>query len=62
MSYDIYGTWDAIIPSIGPFVYADTNLTGIDQGLQLLWHNGIDPAEVNMGIGFYGRGIFQMLS
>lgn len=56
MSYDIYGTWDKVIDEIGPYVYADTNLTVIDQGLQLLWHNNIDPANVNFGIGFYGRG------
>lgn len=32
-----------------------TNLTQIDQGFQLLWRVGIDPANVVMGMGFYGR-------
>lgn len=56
MSYDVYGTWDAVIDEIGPYVYAHSNLTVIDLGLQLLWHNNINPANVNFGIGFYGRG------
>ncbi|RLL95790.1 hypothetical protein CFD26_104673 [Aspergillus turcosus] len=55
MSYDIYGTWDATIASIGDVVYASTNLTMIDSGLQLLWHNNIPPSQVNLGLGYYGR-------
>lgn len=55
MSYDIYGTWDATIASIGDHVYASTNLTMIDSGLQLLWHNNIPPSQVNLGLGYYGR-------
>lgn len=57
MAYDIYGTWDAEVNDIGPYVYASTNLTMIDQGLALLWHNGIDPSQVNLGLGFYGRSM-----
>ncbi|KAJ5542582.1 glycoside hydrolase [Penicillium sp. DV-2018c] len=55
MSYDIYGTWDATIESIGSYVYASTNLTMIDSGLKLLWHNDIPASQVNLGLGFYGR-------
>lgn len=62
MSYDIYGTWDATIESIGPQVYASTNLTMIDNGLSLLWHNGIDASQVNLGLGFYGRSISPLLA
>lgn len=32
-----------------------TNWTEIDEALQLLWRNNIKPANVNMGLGFYGR-------
>jgi chitinase len=32
-----------------------TNLTEIDQGLSLLWRNGVDPSKVVLGLGFYGR-------
>ncbi|KAL4986581.1 hypothetical protein BDW68DRAFT_178605 [Aspergillus falconensis] len=55
MSYDIYGTWDATIASIGSYVYASTNLTMIESGLQLLWHNNISSSQVNLGLGYYGR-------
>ncbi|RAK92634.1 glycoside hydrolase, partial [Aspergillus costaricaensis CBS 115574] len=55
MSYDIYGTWDAKIDSIGSYVYASTNLTMIESGLQLLWHNNISSSQVNLGLGYYGR-------
>ncbi|KAH8900782.1 hypothetical protein GQ53DRAFT_863476 [Thozetella sp. PMI_491] len=55
MTYDIYGTWDKTIDETGPYVHAHTNLSMIEKGLQLLWHNNIDPARVNLGLGFYGR-------
>ncbi|KAB5559999.1 glycosyl hydrolases family 18-domain-containing protein [Coniochaeta sp. 2T2.1] len=55
MTYDVYGTWDSTIGEIGPYVYAHTNITVVDKGVQLLWHNNIDPAKVNFGFGFYGR-------
>ena len=35
------------------------NLTEIDQSLDLMWRNNIDPAKVVMGLGFYGRS-FQL--
>lgn len=55
MEYDLHGTWDATDIYIGPYVQADTNLTQIDQSLQLLWRNNIDPSKVVLGLGFYGR-------
>jgi hypothetical protein len=36
-------------------VQAHTNLTEIDQGLDLLWRNNIDSKKVVLGLGFYGR-------
>ncbi|KXJ88347.1 chitinase [Microdochium bolleyi] len=55
MTYDIHGTWDSTVRSMGPYAFAHTNLTEIDLGLELLWRNNINPARVNMGLGFYGR-------
>lgn len=55
MTYDLHGTWDATDPSSGNIVQAHTNLTEIDQTLQLLWRNSITPAQVVLGLGFYGR-------
>jgi len=55
MTYDLHGTWDSTDPFIGPLAMAHTNLTEIQQSLDLLWRNNIDPGRVNLGIGFYGR-------
>ncbi|KEY64330.1 hypothetical protein S7711_09875 [Stachybotrys chartarum IBT 7711] len=58
MSYDLHGIWDANNP-IGSQVLAHSNLTEIDLALDLFWRNNVDPAKINLGIGFYGRS-FQL--
>lgn len=55
MTYDLHGTWDSTDPAIGPYVNAHTNLTEIDMTMDLLWRNNINPKQVVMGMGFYGR-------
>ncbi|KAK1758816.1 glycoside hydrolase superfamily [Echria macrotheca] len=55
MTYDIHGTWDSTVKSIGPYAFAHTNMTEIDMALELLWRNNINPERVNLGLGFYGR-------
>ncbi|KAB2569030.1 Chitotriosidase-1 [Lasiodiplodia theobromae] len=58
MTYDLHGVWDSD-SSIGSHVLAHTILTGIKEALNLFWRNDIDPAKVNLGLGFYGRS-FQL--
>lgn len=60
MTYDLHGTWDSTDVWIGAIVQAHTNLTEIDQAMQLLWRNNIDPSKVTMGLGFYGRSMYPM--
>ncbi|KAI1115462.1 glycoside hydrolase [Nemania sp. NC0429] len=55
MTYDIHGTWDGSNPYTSAVVQAHTNLTGIDQAMDLLWRNKIPSNKVVMGLGFYGR-------
>ncbi|KAF5549992.1 killer toxin subunits alpha beta [Fusarium mexicanum] len=55
------GVWDENIESLGPYAHAHTNLTEIQQGLELLWRNNINHERVVMGLGFYGRS-FTMKS
>ncbi|ESK89422.1 class v [Moniliophthora roreri MCA 2997] len=55
MSYDLHGTWDSTNPYIGPVINAHTNITEITNTLDLLWRNNIDPKQVVLGLGFYGR-------
>ncbi|KAF3014161.1 hypothetical protein E8E14_002388 [Neopestalotiopsis sp. 37M] len=56
MSYDLHGTWDhEDTSSISGQVLAHTNLTEIDDALDLFWRNNVDPAKMTLGLGFYGR-------
>ncbi|KAJ0424780.1 hypothetical protein BJY00DRAFT_326015 [Aspergillus carlsbadensis] len=54
MSYDLHGVWDSTNP-IGSIVQAHTNLTEIKLATELFWRAGIQPAQLVMGFGFYGR-------
>lgn len=47
--------WDEHNKFTGPYLQGHTNVSEIDQGLDLLWRNDIDPANVVMGFAFYGR-------
>ncbi|GMG36370.1 unnamed protein product [Aspergillus oryzae] len=49
MAYDLHGRWDREDP-IGPYVYAHTNLTEIDQALDLFWRNDIDSSKINLDL------------
>lgn len=55
MTYDLHGTWDSTDPFIGPYIAAHTNLTEIMETMQLFRNIGINPSQMVMGIGFYGR-------
>jgi chitinase len=55
MTYDLHGTWDSTVKDIGSTIHAHTNLTEINEAMELLWRNDIDPKQVVMGLGFYGR-------
>ena len=55
MTYDLHGVWDGTDPYIGNITGAHTNLTEIQEAMDLLWRNDVDPSKIVMGIGFYGR-------
>jgi chitinase len=59
MTYDLFGTWDETDIYVGAYVYADTNMTQTIVDMDLLWRNNIDPSQVNLGLGFYGRSELQ---
>lgn len=61
MTYDLHGTWDSTDPYIGPYVYAHTNLTEIDQTMDLFWRDSISPSKVNLGLGFYGEASLLLI-
>lgn len=55
MSYDLHGTWDKGNKWTGAYLNAHTNLTEIQDAIDLLWRNDITPDKVVMGTAFYGR-------
>ncbi|KAL8697313.1 MAG: hypothetical protein Q9224_002379, partial [Gallowayella concinna] len=55
MSYDLHGMWDQHNRFTGPYLQGHTNISEIEQGLDLLWRNGITPNQVVFGFAFYGR-------
>lgn len=55
MSYDLHGTWDKGNKWTGAFLNTHTNLTEIDLAMDLIWRNDINPNQVVLGLGFYGR-------
>ena len=56
MTYNIHGVWDQNNIWTGLFLKGHTNITEIEDGLDLLWRNGVDSKKVVMGYGFYGCG------
>lgn len=55
MSYDLHGMWDENSNYTGPYLEGHTDITQIEQGLDLLWRNDIDSSKVVFGFAFYGR-------
>ena len=51
----MHGLWDKENEWTGPWLNAHINLTEIREALDLLWRNDINPDQIVLGIGFYGR-------
>lgn len=56
MAYDLHGFWDADVKTLGKIVRPQTDIREIDKGLLPLWFAGVNPAKVNFGMAYYGRG------
>jgi chitinase len=55
MLYDLHGAWDLTGKWTGPYLNSHTNLTDINNALDLLWRNKIKSEKVVYGMAFYGR-------
>ena len=55
MLYDLHGAWDLTGKWTGPYINSHTNMTEINNALDLLWRNDIKPEKVVYGMAFYGR-------
>ncbi|KAL8958450.1 MAG: hypothetical protein Q9193_004497 [Seirophora villosa] len=56
MAYDLHGAWDAEVKTIGALVRPQTDLREITNNTLPLWFDKLDPAKVNLGLAYYGRG------
>ncbi|KAL4954842.1 hypothetical protein BDW69DRAFT_193734 [Aspergillus filifer] len=55
MIYDLHGVWDGTDPYTGNITGAHTNLTEIQEAMDLLWRNDVDPSKIP-GCPFTGGG------
>lgn len=54
MSYDLHGSWEA--STLGAFVRPQTSIVDINSTMLPLWFDSVNPAKINLGIAYYGRG------
>jgi hypothetical protein len=57
MGFDFAGSWEQGVESsiTARTLTGHTDLSKIDQGLDVLWRNGIDPKNVVLGFSFFGK-------
>lgn len=55
MSYDVHGSWDIDSDWTPPLANSHSNMTELQDALDLLWRNDIDPKKVTFGMAFYSR-------
>lgn len=56
MSYDLHGSWDADVKTLGSLVRPQTDIREIANDSVPLWFDNLDPAKINFGLASYGRG------
>lgn len=56
MSYDLHGSWDADVDTLGSLVRGQTDIREIGNDTAPLWFDGLDPKKINFGTAYYGRG------
>ena len=56
MAYDLHGPWDAGVTTIGSVIRPQTDIREIINDTLPLWYDSLDPAKINLGLAYYGRG------
>lgn len=56
MAYDLHGSWDADILTLGSIVRGQTDIREIFNDTLPLWFDALNPAKINFGLAYYGRG------
>jgi hypothetical protein len=61
MTYNIHSLWDQHNIWTCSFVKGHTSITKVEDGLDLLWRNGVSADKIVMGYGFYDRGLLRVI-
>lgn len=56
MAYDLHGSWDADVKTLGSIVRGQADIREIYNDTLPLWFDALDPAKINFGLAYYGRG------
>lgn len=56
MAYDLHGSWDADVKTLGSVVRGQADLREIYNDTLPLWFDGLNPSKINFGLAYYGRG------
>lgn len=56
MAYDLHGYWDADVHTLGAIVRGQADIREIENDTLPLWFDALDPAKINFGLAYYGRG------
>ncbi|KAH6671248.1 glycoside hydrolase superfamily [Halenospora varia] len=56
MAYDLHGSWDTDVKTLGSLVRGQTDIRDISSDTLPLWFAGLNPAKINFGTAYYGRG------
>ena len=55
MTYDMHGSCDIGHKWTGTYANSHTNMTELQDALNLLWRNNVDPSKATSGTSFYPR-------
>lgn len=56
MAYDLHGSWDADVDTLGSLVRGQADIREIGNNTAPLWFDDLDPKKINFGTAYYGRG------
>ncbi|KAI1170193.1 hypothetical protein F4777DRAFT_570207 [Nemania sp. FL0916] len=56
IAYDLHGYWDSDVLALGALVRGQTDVREIYNDTLPLFYDDLDPAKVNFGLAWYGRG------
>jgi hypothetical protein len=56
MSYDLHGAFDSSVKTLTKTIRGQADIREINNDTMPLWYDGLNPAKINFGLAWYGRG------